>query len=157
MNSKFLDLIEETSPSFEQLMNMRPVRNGFFDEFTPKRGVYLFSERDNGHLYVGRSNNIRTRYGGHCNPGATRHSASFAFRLARETTGKVKPSYERGPYSRESLMKDDEFLAAFNEAKARIRLMDFRFVEENHPIKQCILQIYTAIALETPYNNFDTH
>ena len=44
-----------------------------------------------------------------------------------------------------------------NEAKARIRLMDFRFVEENHPIKQCILQIYTAIALETPYNNFDTH
>ena len=54
-------------------------------------------------------------------------------------------------------MKNDEYLAAFNEAKARIRLMDFRFVEENHPIKQCILQIYTAIALETPYNNFDTH
>ena len=33
------------------------------------------------------------------------------------------------------LWKDDEFLAAFNEAKARIRLMDFRFVEENRPEK----------------------
>ena len=53
MNSKFLDLIEETSPSFEQLMNMRPVRHGCFDRFTPKQGVYLFSERNNGHLYVG--------------------------------------------------------------------------------------------------------
>ena len=54
-------------------------------------------------------------------------------------------------------MKNDEYLAAFNEAKARIRLMDFRFVEENNQIKQCILEIYTAIALETPYNNFDNH
>ena len=104
MNSKFLDLIEETSPSFEQLMNMRPVRNGCFDRFTPNRGLYLFSERDNRYLYVGRSNNIRRRYGGHCNPGATRHSANFAFRLARESTGKVKPSYEHGPYSREGLI-----------------------------------------------------
>ena len=157
MNSKFWDLIEEISPSFEQLMNMRPVRNGCFDGFNPKQGVYLFSERDNGHLYVGRSKNIRTRYGGHCNPGATRHSASFAFRLARETTGKVEPSYEPGPNSREGLLEDKKFLDAFNEAKARIRLMDFRFVEENDSIKQCILKIYTAIELETPYNNFDTH
>ena len=157
MNSKFLDLIEEISPSFEQLMNMRPVRNGCFDGFTPKQGVYLFSERDNGHLYVGRSKNIRERYRGHCNPSATHRTAAFAFRLARETTGKVKPSYKQDPYSRKGLMKDDEFLAAFNEAKARIRLMDFRFVEENCPIKHCILEIYTAIALETPYNNFDTH
>ena len=157
MNSKFLDLIEKTPPSFKQLMNMRPVRNGCFGRSTPQRGVYLFSERDNGHLYVGRSNNIRTRYGGHYNPGATHHSATFAFNLARETTGKVKPRYKRGPYSREGLMKNDEFLAAFNEAKARIRLMDFRFVEENNPMKQCILEIYTAIALETPYNNFDNH
>ena len=157
MNSKFLDLIEETSPSFERLMNMKPVRNGSFDGFTPKRGVYLFSERDNGHLYVGRSNNIRTRYGGHCNPGATRHSATFAFRLARIATGKDKPSYVHGPNSREGLMKNAEFFAAFNEAKARIRLMDFRFVEEKCPKKQCILEFYTAISLDTPYNNFDNH
>ena len=157
MNSKFLDLIEETSPSFEQLMNMKPVRNGSFDGFTPKRGVYLFSERDNGHLYVGRSNNIRTRYGGHCNPGATRHSATFAFRLAREATSKDRPSYKPGPSSRAGLMENPGFFAAFNEAKARIRLMDFRFVEEKDSKKQCILEIYTAIALDTPYNNFDKH
>ena len=54
-------------------------------------------------------------------------------------------------------MENPGFFAAFNEAKARIRLMDFRFVEENDSKKQCILEIYTAIALDTPYNNFDNH
>ena len=54
-------------------------------------------------------------------------------------------------------MKNAEFFAAFNEAKARIRLMDFRFVEEKDPKKQCILEFYTAISLDTPYNNFDNH
>ncbi|WP_154660911.1 GIY-YIG nuclease family protein [Microvirga lotononidis] len=33
----------------------------------PSRGVYLFSEGE-GHLYVGRSNNLRRRYGLHCRP-----------------------------------------------------------------------------------------
>ena len=74
---------------------------------------------------------FETRYGGHCNLGATHHSAAFAFRLAREATSKNRPSYKPGPGSRAGLMKNDEFLTAFNEAKARIRLMDFRFVEEN--------------------------
>ena len=83
--------------------------------------------------------------------------ATFAFRLARKTTDKNKPSYVHGPYNREDLMKNAEFFAAFNEAKDRIRLMDFRFVEENDPKKQCILEIYTAITLDTPYNNFDNH
>jgi hypothetical protein len=64
-----------------------------FPKSLPKRGVYLFSEGD-AHLYVGRSNKIRARWGRHCNPGATHRMAAFALKLARETTGKLTASYE---------------------------------------------------------------
>ena len=56
--------------------------------------------------------------------------AAFAFKLAREATGKVKASYKAGPDSRAGLMKDAKFVTAFNKAKDRIHGMDFRFVED---------------------------
>ena len=157
MNSKFAALIENLQSQFKQLMDMAPVRHGQFIGPVPKQGVYLFSEPGNCHLYVGRSRNIRRRYGGHCNPGATHNTAVFAFLLARETTGRVEASYRPGPDSREGLMKDSKFLNAFDKAKAQIRGMEFRFVEESDPTRQCLLEIYTAVALDTCYNNFKTH
>lgn len=157
MNSNFAALIERLQPRFEQLMAMDPVRDCQFNGPVPEQGVYLFSEPGNCHLYVGRSRKIRRRYGGHCNPGANHNTAVFAFQLAREATDRVEASYQAGPDSREGLMKDTEFLAAFDKAKARIRGMDFRFVEEPHPTRQCLLEIYTAVALDTRYNNFKTH
>ena len=47
--------------------------------------------------------------------------------------------------------------AAFDAAKARVRAMEFRYVEEADPIRQAVLEIYCAVALETPYNDFDNH
>ena len=54
-------------------------------------------------------------------------------------------------------MRDPEFVRAFESAKARIRAMDVRFVEEIHPVRQCLLEVYVAVALGTHYNDFDTH
>ena len=54
-------------------------------------------------------------------------------------------------------MEDPEFQTAFETAKWRIRNMEFRYVEEPHPIRQSLLEIYVAIALDTPYNSFETH
>lgn len=54
-------------------------------------------------------------------------------------------------------MKLPEFLTAFDAAKARIRSMDYRFVEEADQNRQALLEIYCAIVLETPYNDFGTH
>ena len=70
------------------------------------------------------------RYGRHCNPSATHHMAAFAFKLAREATGKTTASYKAGADSRKGLMLNPEFRATFDAAKARIRQMDLRFVEE---------------------------
>jgi hypothetical protein len=61
--------------------------------------------------------------------------APFAFRLARESVGKVKASY-RPRDSRKELLADPVFLAARMKAINRIRSMDIRYVEEDDPIRQ---------------------
>jgi hypothetical protein len=156
MNPIFADAVESLHPSYERLRAMTPVRNGKLPAEMPGGGVYLFSEGAE-HLYVGRSNNLRGRYGRHCLPGATFRMAAFAFRLARIETGRTAPSYKAGAESREGLMDDPYFRSAFVDAKARIRQMDYRFVEETCQTRQALLEIYCSIALGTPHNDFNTH
>jgi GIY-YIG catalytic domain-containing protein len=157
LNPRFVAHLERLQPSLNHLLAMNPVTLGRFPPEAPKRGVYVFTEPARGHLYVGRSNDIPGRYGRHCKPGATHRMAAFAFRLAREETGKLKASYRPGADSRKGLMSDSEFRAAFERAKARIRAMEFRCVEETDPVTQCLLEVYAATALQTPYNDFDNH
>lgn len=135
---------------------MTPVTSATLPAKMPQKGVYLFSDGDN-HLYVGRSNNIRQRIGRHSRPGATHRMAAFAFRLAREATGNLKAKYKKGEGSRAALMEDAKFVAAFNSAKNRIRKMNLRFMEEADPVRQALLEIYVAVVLDTPYNDFDNH
>ena len=82
--------------------------------------------------------------------------AAFAFRLARESTGKLKATYTTKG-SRAALMQEPSFREAFDMAKERIRAMEVRFVEEPDPVCQTLLEVYVAIALGTPYNDFETH
>jgi hypothetical protein len=35
--------------------------------------------------------------------------------------------------------------------------MDIRFIEESDPVRQALLEIYVASALQTPFNDFDNH
>jgi hypothetical protein len=35
--------------------------------------------------------------------------------------------------------------------------MDLRFVEEADPFRQALLEIYTAVALKTPYNDLENY
>ncbi|MBW2273683.1 MAG: hypothetical protein JRG96_10450 [Deltaproteobacteria bacterium] len=59
--------------------------------------------------------------------------------------------------SRAELERDPVFGPAFSEAKARVRAMDIRYVEEKEPMRQAILEMYVALSVETPYNDFDNH
>ncbi len=71
-------------------------------------------------------------------------------------TGHLQPAYTAKD-SREALCADPEFAQAFLEAKRRIRKMELRYVEESDPLRQTLLEIYVAVVLKTPYNDFDTH
>ncbi len=134
---------------------MAPHRPTSLPRGMPLAGIYLLSEGTR-HLYVGRSNRLHKRIGNHCREGATYKMSAFAFRLAREATGRLQATYTKHG-SRADLMQDPAFVRAFERAKGRIRQMDVRFVEESDPVHQAILEVYVAVALQTPYNDFDTH
>ena len=155
MNKHFLEVIQSLEPSFQKLIAMPPVTALTLPQAIPTAGIYLFSE-DGAHLYVGRTRNIRERIARHTRPGATHRMAAFAFRLARKATSNPTATYKKEG-SRGNLMENPEFRFAFDEAKKRIRAMELRFVEENDPIRQALLEIYVAVSLDTDYNYFDTH
>lgn len=161
MDIRFSALIGKLHPSFEALMLCQPVTGGALPEFgIPKRerarGVYLFSEGGK-HLYVGRSNRLLDRYKNHWMASKTEREAAFAFKLARIATGFEKATYQKGDGSRRGLALNADFIDAFTNAKARIRDMEYRWVIEPHATTQCLLEIYVATALETPFNDFDNH
>ena len=155
MDVTFKRYVEQLHPSFEKLVNMEPVNILNLPKERPRQCVYLFSEGGR-HLYVGRSNNFRNRLRQHSIDGAQHNQAVFAFRLARESTGKTEVSY-KSEGSRKSLETDSDFAQAFLLAKRRVRALDLRYVEETNQLRQALLEIYVAVALQTPYNDFGTH
>lgn len=155
MNERFLTLIASLEPKFQQLLALPPLRYSSLPRQLPRQAIYLFSESDK-YLYVGRTNRLRERLRGHCTPSATHYTATFAFRIAREATGMIRASYA-SEGSRANLVNDSSFGLSFAEAKRRVANMDIRFVEETNPVKQALLEIYTATTLSTPYNDFDNH
>ena len=157
MDPKFASLVDRLHPAFLTLTNRVPVTGGGNPDYgRAVRGVYLFTEAGY-HLYVGRSNRLLARYRNHWMPNKTEREAAFAFKLAREMTGFTKAAYKKGPGSRKELALDPGFIVAFSAAKARVRAMEYRWVDETDPTCQCLLEIYAAVTLGTPYNDFDTH
>ena len=76
--------------------------------------------------------------------------------MARQETGKTKPSYQpRG--SREDLLKNPDFRNAFDAARENIKSMNVQFVAARNAIEQTILEVYTAVQTKAKYNNFENH
>jgi hypothetical protein len=152
MDPKFAKLVEHLAPKYEALVAMQPVRNGAIP--AKMSGIYMFSTPVE-HLYVGRANDLRNRYKNHC--GGTSNHAAFAFKLARIETGNIKATYVAGKGSRKWLMEQPAFVAAFTNAKALIRTLEYRYVEEADPNRQALLEIYCTIVSGAKHNDFENH
>lgn len=151
MDPRFREVVDSLHGKFEQLTGAEPFTAG---ASLPQCGVYLFTE--NGvHLYVGRSNNIPGRRKGHFGKSALHNSAPFAMRLARAETGR-KASFIKGQGNKAAMI-DEVFRTAFDAAKERIGRMEFRAVEETDQVRQTLLEVYCAVVLTTPHNDFGTH
>ena len=155
MDAAFQEYIEKLHPSFERLVSMSPVTIRSLPRGLPRQCIYLFSEGEH-HLYAGRSNNFRKRLSQHSIDSAQHNQAVFAFKLAREATGKTEVSY-KPEGSRGALAADPEFAQAFLSAKRHVRVMDLRYVEEADQLRQTLLEIYASMVLQTPYNDSATH
>jgi hypothetical protein len=155
MDSRFAVHVQALRPLLQRLLDAPPVKVESLPAMMQTAGVYLLSEGDR-HLYVGRSNNIAGRLGRHSKPDATHRMASLAYRLAREAIANQRATSPKDA-GRPDLKEDPEFAAAFDHAKAQIRKMDARFIEEPDPAKRALLEIYVAVALPTRYSDFDNH
>lgn len=147
MDPNFKQFVEMLHPSFERLMQMVTLKKG--------KCIYLLSEGQN-HLYVGRTRKLGQRLRQHSIAGAQHNQAVFAFKLAREATGRLAAAYS-ALGSRKALCAEPVFADAFQQAKTRVRNMDLRFVEEGDPTRQALLEIYASVVPHTKYNDFDTH
>lgn len=155
MHEVFKGYIDSLEPSFQRLMNMEPVTVATLPRETPQAGIYLFSEGDKN-LYVGRTNTIKKRLQNHCRPSSGHNSATFAFRLTRQITGMTQATYT-AKGSRQELERDPIFSPVFIEQKNRVRNMNVQFVSEPDPMRQALLEMYVAVSLGTPHNDFDNH
>lgn len=155
MNEHFKQHVDSLHPKFEKLIQSVPFTFVTLPKEMPKAGVYLFTEGES-HLYVGRTNGLRKRLQQHCRSGSSHNSSPFAFRLARELRGVLRATY-KVEGSRAALIQDAGFAEAFLNSKARLREMQIRVVEEDNPLRQALLEMYVAIALDAKYNDFDNH
>lgn len=151
MDENFLQITKELDHKYHVLISMDPCTLDTIPKDCPIGGVYLFS--NNGeNLYVGKTKRkISERLKGHVN---TAKDCPFAWHLAREATG-YKPSYRPGG-SRKDLLSRPEFKKVYDLAKQRIKQMQVRFVGEQDPLKQALLEIYVSIATKAKYNDFNT-
>ncbi|HOJ07764.1 MAG: GIY-YIG nuclease family protein [Ignavibacteriota bacterium] len=155
MDKKFNSYIDKLPSLLNELLLMPPVKPTILPKGLPLRGIYLFTEEDI-HLYVGRSNNIKRRIQYHCRLSSDHNKATFAFRIARSETNLERATYKTEG-SRKQLEDNPIFGPVFIKAKERIRVMELRFIEVNDPVQQALLEIYIAITLNTPFNDFENH
>ena len=155
MDSEFMKLVEALEPKYMALIAMDPVKYSALPRPLPLRGIYLFSEGGINSTSV-EPTDYASDFEGTVHQVALNLRQHLHFRIARETTGRLKATYSRLG-SRAELVKDLLFSPAFKNAKQRVALMDLRLVEETVQTRQALLEIYAATVLKTPYNDFDTH
>jgi hypothetical protein len=152
LNRNFKKAVDSLHPKFNELLESNPFRPG---SSLPEAGVYLFMEKGRA-KYVGRSKNIKRRFQQHRNDGSPPNQAGFATLIAKKELG-IETDYRPGPNTHARLQKNRKFMKAFRAAKARIKKMQFRAVAENDATCQALLEVYCAVALNAPYNDFKTH
>jgi predicted GIY-YIG superfamily endonuclease len=114
-------------------------------------GVYVFYEKGQP-FYVGRTRNLRRRLRQHSHPTATHFSASFAFLMARRLA--ALPAIPKLTRDQTAQQLD----SLFSLCRQRVSYMSVRWVSEEEPIIQSLLEVYAAVTLQTTerFNSFRT-
>jgi hypothetical protein len=156
MKGKFNEIISKFPKMLENLKNCQSLSRDELESLSGKQGIYVFYE--NGiPMYVGRSgrkDRFKKRIQEHSRPSSTHSSATFAFILAKED------SIEHGintDKSRDDLEKEPEFAELYKNAKDRVSKMKLKVIEIDDPIEQTLFEVYAALELNTPYNEWGTH
>lgn len=74
--------------------------------------------------------------------------------MARRATGHVKV---KGGMTRKQLEADPIFAAAFENAKASVRLMEWRWVPIEDANTQAVFEVFATMKLNAKFNDFENH
>lgn len=152
INSEYEARLQQADQLLEDLGAQQPISLKNFGAVPAKPGVYVISEGGID-LYVGRTKNLKQRFRNHTS--GRPEQSSFAFRLARKGSGHLKATY-KPTGSRKKLMLDQQFHDAFDQSIGRVRGMTARYVMIDCPLMQHMFEVYAAISLRTPFNEFTT-
>jgi len=155
MDAAFQRRLDTITASFQRLLASPPLHLPLGRVTVPDKGIYLFTKNDN-HLYVGRSDNIRNRLGLHTRP-ASDYSKLASRLCLRRKNGRLVAHYRYRRVDPLHFANQESFRTAFAIAKTRLRAMDIRVVDEIDPVNQALLEVYTAVVLPTRYNDFSNH
>ncbi len=135
---------------YEKLKNSKPLMR---DEL-PKSasGIYVFFNELDEPIYVGRTDDIRSRIQHHTRDGSKSGSATFAFNLAKREFGETNKS-------RKELDEDEKFIKIFLSHKQTLQKYSIRYLELRNDILQTMIEPYLAYKFGTyPFNNtFENH
>jgi hypothetical protein len=151
MNEQFRQHVARMAPYMERLLACPPLTQEDLSA-VPRHGIYVFYE-DEVPIYVGRSNNMRSRLRMHCRSSSGHLSATFAFLLARRHAD--CPSLDGK--TRQQAQDDPDFRRLWDQCKSDIRAMQIRVVEIDDQIDQTLFEVYAALELQTKYNDWHTH
>jgi hypothetical protein len=139
----WLDLLQKSPPLSREKLGT-----------VPNKGIYVYYDKNNRPLYVGRSDRMRIRLLEHSRPSSGHTSATFAFILAKE---KMQNPDQITKKSRTNLQMDSTFSEKYDEAKNEVSKMVVRVIEIVNPVEQALFEIYASLELATPYNAWENH
>jgi hypothetical protein len=152
VDGRFDKYVEQLKGLLKDLEAANKIKVGECKLFPEAGGCYAMIE-DGKYQYVGIAKNIRQRMRNHTSGRA--EQSAFAFKLAREATGRARTYTKAG--SKKELMKDPIFVSAMKLATERVKQMNSQFVLIEDPSQRYLFEFFAAINLDAPYNDFNTH
>ena len=147
MNEELRSLLAQMEPLLDTLKACSP------ETFTtrkklPEAGIYVFYEKGKA-LYVGRAGKgtVQKRLGNHSLPGSRAFEAPLAVRLVKEHIGEEAKGLSAKKIG-------ETYPCEFTRQKKRVREMEVRAVEIKDCTTRAAFEIYSALALGTPHNDF---
>lgn len=152
MNIRFRNIIDKFPNKLEELICQQPFTNRDLKN-APDKGNYVFYNKNDRPIYVGRTDRMKDRLKEHGQQSSTHTSATFAFNLAKDAARKKGINVN---ISRKDLEKDPEFKKIYTQKKAYVSKLKIRAISIPNPIEQTLFEVYVHLELKTK-NLFKNH
>ena len=150
MHQKFSEHLQNIVALYDELMQQQP--EAFPGTAPAKPGIYLFLHEGKPER-VGRSKSLRNRLRNHLRP--DHNSGAYAFKRARRRFG-TKATYKKGD-GRKELQGNPLFFALFLEEIERLKTLTIKWIVVENDVDQYLLELYAAMELDLPLDEFGTH